>query len=392
MKKGTFVIIEKNGGLVAAIRRADGGIVDLDIVVTPDIQKLDGQPCEYLLKGDKIVKVGGRDIYKQQKQETAITTQGAKPVQVDWRQKIRKPLQDEPEIVEDMPKPAWSNTDSFQLNKSRVPADTRQLSIRGTQVDNFSLKLNQFARFEQWENNRREIEMKFLFFKGKNFQIQTNFDYIFSKSASQLADRQLRAAETLLPNLIKPIFKPEWRFVTGLGGHSVYETGITLHHVYGIPYIPASSIKGVLRSWIIYAQFENNERDALRDETFCHVFGCPAESALGKAHQGKVIFFDALPIKSPTIEPDIMNPHYPKWYGGTGAPVDTDSPNPVFFLTVKDTPFQFILGSKQWNLGSKTFWDGKTLGWWLENALVEHGIGAKTAVGYGYMKPVYNNL
>jgi CRISPR-associated protein Cmr6 len=167
----------------------------------------------------------------------------------------------------------------------------------------------------------------------------------------------------------------------------VYETGITLHHVYGIPYIPASSIKGVLRSWVIYSKFENSEKKALKDRLFCRVFGCPAESILESAHQGKVTFFDALPIKSPIIEPDIMNPHFPQWYGGKGAPVDTDKPNPVFFLTVKNTPFQFLLGSKEWNLESALFWDEKTLGWWLENALAEHGIGAKTAVGYGYMKP-----
>ena len=43
--------------------------------------------------------------------------------------------------------------------------------------------------------------------------------------------------------------------VVGLGGESVYETSITLHHIYGIPYIPASSIKGVVRSWIITEVF-----------------------------------------------------------------------------------------------------------------------------------------
>ncbi len=400
MKKGTFIIIEKNGGLVAAIRRADGGIVELDIAVTPDIKKLADQPCEYLLKGDKIVKVGGRDIYKQQKQEASKPALSQKSIQTDWRQRMREPIHEEPEIIENMTKPTWSNTDSFQLNISRVPSDTKKVPIRSNQIDNFSLKLNQFARFEQWENRRRELEMKFLFFKGKTFQIQVNFGALFNRS-TQLSDRQVQAAEALFPNLIKPVFKPEWRFVTGLGGHSVYETGITLHHVYGIPYIPASSIKGVLRSWVIYSQFGNNEGKAISEcEQFCKVFGCPAEvtverdgkrtkykSIFGEARQGKVAFFDALPLKPPTIEPDIMNPHYPKWYGGTGAPVDTDSPNPVFFLTVKDTPFQFLLGSKEWNLESKTFWDGKTLGWWLENALSEHGIGAKTAVGYGYFNP-----
>ena len=51
-------------------------------------------------------------------------------------------------------------------------------------------------------------------------------------------------------------------------------------------------------------------------------------------------------------------------------------------------PFSYADVSKYYNLNEDIFWDGKTLGWWLINALSEHGIGAKTAVGYGYMNPI----
>ena len=299
-----------------------------------------------------------------------------------------------------MQKPEWSRTDSFKMKSARVPNDTKQIEIQGGQVDNFYLKLNKFARFEQNFNERRnEWDRKFIFIKGGKFQIQANFGDLFSKK-SQLSDRILTSAKSLFPNkgqLVSAQFKPEWRFVTGLGGHSVYETGITLHHVYGVPYIPASSIKGVLRSWIIYSKFENDEKKAFYDKEFCHVFGCPAQSALGKAYQGNVTFFDALPTEAPMIEPDIMNPHYPKWYSGERrAPVDTESPVPIFFLTVKQTPFQFIMATKPkqdekvWDLISKEFW-GKKLMAWLTEALSEHGIGAKTAVGYGYMTRINNS-
>ncbi|RTZ58184.1 MAG: type III-B CRISPR module RAMP protein Cmr6 [Gammaproteobacteria bacterium] len=37
------------------------------------------------------------------------------------------------------------------------------------------------------------------------------------------------------------------RLVVGMGIPSFFENGITLHHTYGIPYIPASSVKGLLR-------------------------------------------------------------------------------------------------------------------------------------------------
>lgn len=40
-----------------------------------------------------------------------------------------------------------------------------------------------------------------------------------------------------------------WRLVVGLGLPSPLETGITLHHLYGFPYLPGSAIKGVTRAW-----------------------------------------------------------------------------------------------------------------------------------------------
>ena len=37
------------------------------------------------------------------------------------------------------------------------------------------------------------------------------------------------------------------RLVVGLGAGHVLETSLTLHHIFGIPYIPASALKGVVR-------------------------------------------------------------------------------------------------------------------------------------------------
>ena len=43
--------------------------------------------------------------------------------------------------------------------------------------------------------------------------------------------------------------KVAWRLIVGLGLPSPLETGITLHHLYGFPYLPGSAIKGVTRAW-----------------------------------------------------------------------------------------------------------------------------------------------
>ena len=82
-------------------------------------------------------------------------------------------------------------------------------------------------------------------------------------------------------------FEPDWRFIIGLGGASVYDTGITLHHTYGIPYIPATSIKGTVRSWrILEPDFkktgEDSEGLAIENEEFCRIFGCPKNIDLTK--------------------------------------------------------------------------------------------------------------
>jgi len=45
--------------------------------------------------------------------------------------------------------------------------------------------------------------------------------------------------------------KPDWRLIVGLGNESIYETSMTLHHIYGFPYIPGSAIKGVTRNYYI---------------------------------------------------------------------------------------------------------------------------------------------
>ena len=104
------------------------------------------------------------------------------------------------------------------------------------------------------------------------------------------------------------------------------------------------------------------------------------------AGQEKIIFFDAFPITSPILSPDIMNNHYPDYYeGGKKPPADWQSPRPILFLTVKETKFKFVLGIKPKDEKDNPKLLQKAIDL-LNSALKEKGIGAKTAVGYGYMK------
>ncbi|QRN84303.1 type III-B CRISPR module RAMP protein Cmr6 [Chloroflexota bacterium] len=61
-----------------------------------------------------------------------------------------------------------------------------------------------------------------------------------------------------LPERSFPL-KTRNRLIIGLGGKGTLEMGITLHHLYGFPYIPGSALKGLARSYginIIAEMFE----------------------------------------------------------------------------------------------------------------------------------------
>jgi CRISPR-associated protein Cmr6 len=228
-------------------------------------------------------------------------------------------------------------------------------------------------------------------------------------------------------------FQPDWRLAIGLGSGSVFETSISLHHIYGFPYIPASAVKGALRSYLITTlQGTEVNSEALlfhNSKEMCDIFGCGEETIYDENGQkkrmstfykrcfdedkakfgkdksqyrfpeitekiGDIIFFDAYPTHSPQccIKADIMNNHYQPYYNGEAPPADYHKLNPIIFLTVEKLTFQFMVGLHKGveniniKLGTKGGDMLSVVSDFLKDALTEKGIGAKTAVGYGYMK------
>jgi len=179
--------------------------------------------------------------------------------------------------------------------------------------------------------------------------------------------------------------------VTGLGVESVYETGLTLHHTYGFPFLPGQTIKGVVRGFVIVEEFDGDEKQALADPGFCAIFGSDDKSYDKTFRRGSVVFFDGLPSRSPKPELDIMNPHFSHYYEKDWSPGEYDDPVPVHFLSVKDFTVRFRFGllprageaAEQGRFAGKNYLD--LVSGWLKAALSENGIGAKTAVGYGRM-------
>lgn len=183
-------------------------------------------------------------------------------------------------------------------------------------------------------------------------------------------------------------FKTSWRFVSGLGMGHVLETGFVWHRTLGVPYLPGSSVKGLIRAWADPKPDKDGKPLGYGDpkkweEQYKQLFGDSKDMGAGS-----LIVFDAIPESKPNLEVDIMNPHYGDYYsekiinGQPVPPADYLSPNPIFFLTVaSDVPFKFALAPRPGIGNSKDLTNGCNL---LKEALDNIGIGAKTAVGYGY--------
>ncbi|MBW2663356.1 MAG: type III-B CRISPR module RAMP protein Cmr6 [Deltaproteobacteria bacterium] len=186
--------------------------------------------------------------------------------------------------------------------------------------------------------------------------------------------------------------------ITGIGQTHPNEVGMVFDHTIGIPYIPASSVKGIVRFAYMLEliksenleQFLNREKDgiieSIPETKIPAIFGGDLETEKsGKSEiekrSGRVIFLDAYPEKAPHLHVDIMNPHYGDYYSdekGKIPPADYLAPTPIKFLTVKPgTVFTFRALAPN---DSYFIEPVKTA---FQKALEDEGVGAKTAVGYG---------
>jgi CRISPR-associated protein Cmr6 len=198
-------------------------------------------------------------------------------------------------------------------------------------------------------------------------------------------------------------------FTTGLGNEHPLENGFAFLNPYGLPYLPGSGIKGVLRQaarelaggeWGEAHGWSEDNRYTLRigreDVSFSlldALFGREAGDGDTEHLRGALVFWDVIPqIKGDHLAVEIMTPHQSHYYQNGENPHESGQPNPISFLTVP--PGSGFVFHVQCNLAhlarlgpdlvANDQW--KTL---LEAAFAHAfkwlGFGAKTAVGYGVM-------
>lgn len=248
---------------------------------------------------------------------------------------------------------------NFQ-NSTRFPVPIELQKLREELLkSNFALT---FQKYLEWKQVRGKWECK----DYKDFaEFRFDANFISSVLEKQKLSLNAYAKENGL-NVKLLDFTNDYRLTCGLGSSSVWaETGMTLHHVYGFPFIPGSSVKGLVRMLA-----EKKGKDFANK-----LFG--DDDKTGSKFSSSVDFFDVFPMEARKIQADIMNPHYGDYYSKKEVPGDWLSPIPVNFLTVQGGRFRFPFVCKRKE-------DVETVEKLLKEALADYGIGGKTKVGYGY--------
>ncbi|CUT04652.1 type III-B CRISPR module RAMP protein Cmr6 [Candidatus Chrysopegis kryptomonas] len=229
---------------------------------------------------------------------------------------------------------------------------------------------------------------------------------------------------------VQPL-KTQSCLIIGLGSQHVLETSITLHHIFGVPYIPGSALKGVCRAVVFWKLAEDkriqNNQNELEEfqKKFYGELAKDDEEILkyqilfgAQNFKGLLLFLDAYPYptenNSQIFDLDVMNVHYPSYYEGSGTPGDWENPRPIFFLVVKEgVEFQFNvlfdkfraeeilkmtdeelkkngLPEKIKELTSNLLNSNlkNEMEYILKQAISEFGVGSKTRLGYGLFQEI----
>lgn len=191
-------------------------------------------------------------------------------------------------------------------------------------------------------------------------------------------------------------------FTTGLGNEHPLENGFAFLNPSGLPYLPGSGVKGVLRQ--AARELESGDwgdAQGWTEDAITHLFGLQSEDGDKNHQRGALTFWDVIPqLAGDSLQVEVMTPHQSHYYqqkedpksGRSKNPHDSGQPNPINFLTVPPgSGFAFHV---QCNLPflqrlAPALAEG---GRWqalmqeaFKHAFAWLGFGAKTAVGYGAM-------
>jgi CRISPR-associated protein Cmr6 len=245
------------------------------------------------------------------------------------------------------------------------------------------------------------------------------------KRMEALVRRQSLAAEST-PHQLRLDAIAVAPFTTGLGNEHPLENGFAFLNPYGLPYLPGSGVKGVLRQAAReLARGEWGETRGWSEEKpytlqvgkarialsmIDVLFGMESGAGDTEHLRGALSFWDVIPqVEGDSLLVEVMTPHQSHYYqarrerksGDSVTPHDSGQPNPICFLTVPPgSRFAFHVAcdaahlarlTQQRDTGAPDLLGAGTHWQILLQAAFAHafewlGFGAKTAVGYGAMQ------
>ncbi len=189
-------------------------------------------------------------------------------------------------------------------------------------------------------------------------------------------------------------------FTTGLGNEHPLENGFAFLNPYGLPYLPGSGVKGVLRQAVReLLSGEWGETKGWDEAALTALFGKEGEEGDKDHQRGALCFWDVIPqLKGESLAVEIMTPHQSHYYQqkphmGSATPHESGQPTPISYLSVPPgSGFTFhvqcnptLLNHLAPTLAQNQQWQ-TLLQAAFEHAFTWCGFGAKTAVGYGAME------
>ncbi|BCU67984.1 hypothetical protein HS7_14210 [Sulfolobales archaeon HS-7] len=252
------------------------------------------------------------------------------------------------------------------------------------------------------EDMRKEIK-ETVVNEGLDFDFQNNVEL-----ARSYLDEVVTAFKGLKLSGCDVIAVLTSRLLTGSASgflQLVTEVGMHWDSVLDLPFVPGSSLKGVMRSYALELCRKVNERKRCV-ESVLKVFGSgdvidkedleylKVEDLKSQSKVGEIVVSNAYPVElseGELFEGDIVNPHY----YSNGRVVKSEwqvVPNPITSLSVKrGVKFRFIIGMKpteeaKWYSKTVFNYDLKKpaeLAFLLLTYSLSRGIGSRTSKGYG---------
>ena len=162
------------------------------------------------------------------------------------------------------------------------------------------------------------------------------------------------------------------------------KNGFTFDYVTGLPYLPGSSLKGILRS---YFPQKGKKDQATKEEyiKFClgdkeiEIYDFIKWAFGDNDDSGEIRFIGAFPVfknKEQLLSMEYITPHKNKF----------ENPKPISMVKIKpDILFRFLFSFTDYKVGERVILSTADITRLFKRIILDMGIGAKTNVGFGVM-------